>query len=500
MTKQQELEQKIKELKLLKLKILKEQKYRFYTPNGKCEEYIKAIGGGNFFVILFSAANGVGKTCASANIVAHILFGKDSDNKFFDLPLFKNWPFKKVGRIVSTPRNVENNIVPALKSWLPANRYEAKKGNKSFDSVWKTDNGHSFDIMTYEQDPGEFEGASLGWAWFDEPPTEAIFKATVARMRMGGIIFISETPLTGSAWLYDYVVANINNDLGKLGLSKYIEADVESACIDHGIRGHLEHSQIEKLVASYSEEDKQARVYGKFQHLAGLRFKQFSRNIHVIKPFPITFNDFTVYHALDTHPRHPDAGIWIAVDRQGNKFICNELSIKAVTPELASRIKSINSQYRMNPRLLIEPAAYNKDQHTDEISLAEKLTKYGLNYEPATKERSASDRRIEEALSYQKIQMYDQEEFVKKPELYIFDNLPVTLYEIEHYRWDEWSGKAADKHNQMEKTIDKDDHMIECIGRILIQEPRFTVPRVNSIGDPLSYPQPIKQHSFDPYN
>jgi len=64
--------------------------------------------------------------------------------------------------------------------------------------------------MTYDQSLTEFESATLGWCYFDEPPPLAIFKATVARMRRGGIIFIGATPLTGSAWMYDNLVIASN--------------------------------------------------------------------------------------------------------------------------------------------------------------------------------------------------------------------------------------------------------------------------------------------------
>jgi hypothetical protein len=84
-----------------------------------------------------------------------------------------------------------------------------------------------------------------------------------------------------------------------------------------------------------------------------------------------------------------------------------------------------------------------------------------------------SDRRIEDALAFQKINLGDKEEFVKAPELYIFDTCQRTIYEFEHLRWDEWTGKTAEKKDQKEKTVDKDDHAIENIGRLLIQEPQF---------------------------
>ena len=473
---------------------LQNEKMRFYEPNGKCEEFIKQVGCGNNFIVMFSAANGVGKTCVSANIVANILWGKENENKYFDYPLFKEWPFPKRGRIISDPTNLEKNLIPTLKEWFPAGRYKTIKSGKHFDSVWSTDTGFEFDIMSYEQDPKEFEAATLGWAWFDEPPPESVFKATVARMRKGGIIFISETPLYG-AWLYDHIIANPDKELATKGQRVYIEAGVEDACKEHGIRGHLDHEHIMKMIGEYSEDEKQARIYGKFQHLIGLRFKNFSRNIHVIKPFNINYKDFTVYEALDTHPRNPDMCNWLAVDRKGNKYIIAELKIKSEggTEELSERIKNIASQYRLERRIC-EPAAFVVDQHDDTgRSLAEKLISYGLNYYQASKVRMQSDRRIEDALAYQKVKLGDKEEMIKAPELYIFDTCPVTIWEFEHLRWDEWKGKIADDKNKKEKTIDKDDHAIENVGRLLIMEPRFIEPKADNTSN---YSIP----NYDPYD
>lgn len=469
------------------------EKYRYYEPNGKCEEFINAVGCGKNFIILFSAANGVGKTCVSANILAHILFGKESENKYFDLPLFKNWPFPKKGRIVSDPENIKTNLIPTLLEWLPEGRYTKTKAGKLYDSQWKTDTGFDFDIMSYEQDPKEFESATLGFIWFDEPPTEAIFKASVSRLRKGGIIFISETPLW-AAWLYDHIIANPDKDLADKGQRVYIEAGVEAACKQHGVRGHLEHGNIERMIAEYSEDEKQARIHGKFQHLVGLRFKSFERKIHVVKPFNVDPRRFCVYHALDTHPRNPDAGSWIAVDDKGRKFIVDEYYEKAAggTEEMAKRLKNKHEQYRII-RMLLEPGAFVEDQHSEK-SLATKLMEHGLHYLEATKMRSQSDKRIEDALSFQKIDLGGAPEFIKAPELYIFDTCKRHIFEFEHLRWDEWTGKIAEKKGQKEKTVDKDDHMIECVGRILIQEPRFIEAPVET-GVPFGGEEP----DYDPY-
>lgn len=485
-----------RDLLLEQARRLTEEQYRYYEPTGKGEEFIDEFASGDNFIILYSAANGVGKTATCSNILAH-LFWNTGENEYFNGKLFKEFPFKKTGRIVSTPTNIEKNIIPEMKTWFPRGRYKTGKGNKKFESIWKTDTGWEFDIMTYEQDAMEFEGVTLGWAWFDEPPPEAILKATISRMRKGGIIIIGATPLAGSAYLYDaFAKGNIDVDITsqesgavmkyqrKVG---YIEADIESACREHGVRGHLKHENILQMIAEYSEDEKQARIYGKFQHLVGMVFKQFSRKIHVIPPFNIDLRNYCVYEFLDPHPRNPDAVMWVAVDSKGTKFVVDELFIKVTSEEdLASRVKAKASQYRIIRRMA-DPSAFVANQHNDEgKTLADKLSSYGLSYMPATKQRAMADRRITTALQYVEINGYMQ----KAPELYVFDTCQRTIWELEHYRWQEYTGKSADLHNPKEKPVDKDDHMIENLGRCLYNEPQFIHYTV---------PAPVEAPNLDPY-
>ena len=186
----------------------KQNPHKYYIPNGKVEEFIKMVGSDKVFVSLFSAANGVGKTAAGCNILAHILFGQSGNKYFDDLPLFTKWSYPRRGRIVSDPTTITQTLIPEIKKWLPPNRYRISKSGKNYEYNWLADTGFKFDVMTYEQDISEFESATLGFCWFDEPPPYAIYKATVARMRKGGIIFITATPLKGSAWMYDAFVAS----------------------------------------------------------------------------------------------------------------------------------------------------------------------------------------------------------------------------------------------------------------------------------------------------
>lgn len=466
---------------------LEQERWRFFEPSVKAEEFIKAIAlphddGQTNFMTLFSAANGVGKTQVAANVVANILW--PSENPFFQHDLFQKWPFPKSGRIVTDPGNVPN-VIKALKFWFPhasLQKYTTRKNSKTFESIWVSDSGFDFEIMTYDQDPKDFEGPTLGFVWLDEPPPDAILKACISRLRMGGILFISATPLAGSAHLYD-TFATGKTTIELIGPNgermiyvrpvRYVEADVWSACKDvPGTRGHLSKADILKMIAEYDEDEQQARIWGKFQHLIGLVFKQWNRKVHVIKPFSVSHIDYEVWQMLDPHPRNPDAVLWVAVDKYGRKFVVDELYVPvANTGELAFKIKQKDALYRVTRRIA-DPSAFIVNQHDEDgFSLAERLSKkHGLTYEVGTKQRSQADARIREAIAYQE----HAGVIITPPELYVFETCPRTIFEFEHYRWDEWTGKSADKKDRKEKPIDKDDHMIEDLGRFLIQEPIFT--------------------------
>lgn len=486
------LKKKLRDLKINKAALLERNPQSGFTPNGKAEEFIKIVGSGKTFISFFSGGNGTSKTATGSNIVAHICYGL-SGNPYFNLPLFKDFPYPKRGRIISDPTTAQNVIVPELKKWFPKGCYKTYKKGKNYEAWWRTNTKFSFDIMTYEQAVSEFESATLGWAWFDEAPPQAIFKATVARMRRGGIIFITATPLTGSAWLYDHIVAY--QQTGKSEQRDFVFADIEENCVQHGIRGFLEHKHIEKMIAEYTEDEKQARVHGKFAHLTGLIFKTFNRKVHVIKPFTITKKDYIVTEALDPHPRNPDAVMWMATNKNGDHIVCNELYGGYKTGELAERIKSIARDYRIEARIC-DPLAFTEDQHQSDPkqqSLARRLSELDLDYQPATKDRIAANRRIDDALYYEK----SGEEMISAPELYIFDTCQRTIWELEHYQWDDWRGKVAERKSPKETPQDKDDHMIENLGRLLLQEPEFIPPPATTVYKPVGV---RTNKEFDPFD
>lgn len=441
-------------------------------PNGRAEEFIAMLGSDTNFVNLFIGANAVGKTAVGANIVVNLCYGPQ--NEFFEHPIFQKFPYLKKGRIISDPTTLKEKIIPELKKWLPqtdANKipdapYETAKEGKNYISKFRTDSGWEIDLMSNEQDPKEFESVDLGWVWIDEPMPKDRFMATLARGRMGMIVFWTLTPLNYSAWIKNWLDDQMQED----SQADYVEAEMEDNCKVHGVRGILEHSNIKRLAASYPEDEREARVFGKFGHLIGRVHKLFRRKIHVIKPFPLKEQLFTTYKALDPHPRVADHVLYCSVNSKGTKYITGEVISEGLVKELAERMKAFEAamHYRIEGRI-IDPSAFNDDQHRDQKSVGSQLYDLGETYSRGSKDLMAGIKRTNDALSYQEI----GGRLVRPPELYIFDTCMVAIKQLEEYTWQEWKGTTKDSKQPMGRPRDVNDHQVENLHRLLLSEPTF---------------------------
>lgn len=402
------------------------------------------------------------------NVIANLIL--PDKTKWFDTDFYKDFKRPNRGRIVSNSTNIQANIIPELRKWLPEGSYHTEKRGKIYESYWRIGDCE-FDIMTYEQDADEFESVTLNWIVFDEPPPYKIYAASVARFRFGGVMMMFMTPLSNSAWIYDELIL-------KEGVQKgVVYAEVEDNCKQHGTRGILEHVNIERMLNEYSDDEREARAKGRFMHLAGLVYKEYNEKVHRIKPFKITDN-YSVYCALDPHPRTPHAVMWLAVDHQSTKFIINELFTEGSPSDLAGKIKAKEFEMDIEPvQRIIDPMALVKDQTKEVPILQEQLANEGLYFEPASKDLSTGILRVKQALRYDK----EDINLTKPPELFIFNNCTRTDWEFKRYIWDEWSVRMQEQRNAKSKPRDKDDHMMECLYRLLLLEPEHLIFNDNDV-------------------
>jgi phage terminase large subunit-like protein len=273
------------------------------------------VGEGKHFIYILSAGNGVGKTSAVINFLAHLIWG--GKTPFFEnLPLVKDWPYPKRIRIVTESAAVKEigAIDQEIKTWWPEGKYKGSKEGNQFISLYKAEDW-VIDKMTFEQQVKEFEASTLGIAWFDEPPPKPIFEACKYRLRKGGIIIITMTPLEGAAWIFEEGGLLDSEDC------VVVYADSEDNCIQHSKdgKGVLEHKHLERMWAGDSEAVIKARKEGKPLSTVNTVFgQQWEEKVHVIEddvePPPGSQFGMTV----DPGDGKPYAITWWWVDPRGH--------------------------------------------------------------------------------------------------------------------------------------------------------------------------------------
>jgi len=434
--------------------------YLFYIPNKKAERFIQQVGNleEGRRIHLFIGGNGSSKSCSMANILANICFAEK--NPYFKFGIYQNWPFLKKIRLVSDPTTIAEKTVPEMIKWFPRGRYKAAKEKKNFLSHFITDTGFDIGLMTFDQDPKEFESVDLGAIFLDEIPPEDIFNACLSRLRVGegGIQVAGFTPLAGAGYLFDRYIDNPTQNLASW---TYVTTwdNVEGP----ETRGFLKRETVERMISQFPEEEREARVEGKFMHLGGTIFKEFDRSKHVlhysvtelVKDIPR--HHWQVRYAIDPHPVVNTAVVFMGILPDGRKVIIDEIWSGSDTGVIS---KMINEKLDFFERIggdtgkrvgIIDPSAVIKDKMRGNSSWIEDFQKNGVKCTPATKDRDRADDLFRQELRG-----------TVNPNLYFLECCPRSTWETSRYQKDP---------NNPAKRLDKDDHCVECIGRLIIANP-----------------------------
>ncbi len=285
---------------------------RFFQPNGGQQKFIDLVAKDGAFIVVNGSGNGGGKTYLIAAILAALMW-PDIAPPCFSAPIFKNWPHPKRARIVSTPKELEEigALQVAIQELFPKGRYEALKKGKSFPSQFVTDTGWILDTFSYEQDKTEMAGPTLGLIVWNEPMPQNLWPEGLARLRKGGLSLVAMTSLTDNPWVVDGILGRADGHSVRVMYS-----DVEENCREHGVNGTLDHAQIEKILAQYDPDEREARKTGKPLSLSGRIYKTFDRSVHV-KEFDVP--NAGVSHGMTVDPAigKPLAIAWRFVDQSG---------------------------------------------------------------------------------------------------------------------------------------------------------------------------------------
>jgi len=190
--------------------------------------------------------------------------------------------------------------------------------------------------------------------------------------------------------------------------------------------------------------------------MSGLVYSTFQRKVHLKSRFHVPLN-WIVDIGIDIHPREKQAVLFCATNPRGERYIVNEIWDNGDGTWIGEQIIRCITQnaYRVG-RIIIDPLS--KSDGNNESTVFEKvqnvLFQHGYALETASKDKSSGIMEIKNHLVGPN----------KEPSLFVFDDLVRFLMEIEGYMWDK----------DTQKPMDKDDHMMENLYRLMLLNTQWT--------------------------
>ncbi len=330
---------------------LKEERLETYNIGEKTHKKQIAFHTSPKRMKAFFGGNRVGKTVAGAvEAVSHAL----GYSRFRPLEPSSGW-------VVSLTNDVQRDVAQKeILTWLPKKEIKdiiIRKGKKDDPENSIIDkiilrNGQTIGFKTCEQGREAFQGTSQGWIWFDEEPPKDIFDECKMRIvDTQGDMWFTMTPLKGLTFVYNLIFLNERND-----------PDIEYWMAEWEDNPWLSKEEIDKLIATMTEEEREARQYGRFTSLCGFAFPELRKEIH-IKPIEAIPDWYYRYVALD-YGFDSLAVLWIWVDKFGNARVYRALRKKnLIIKDAAKEILKFTGSERIEA-FYAPPDLWNRRQDT----------------------------------------------------------------------------------------------------------------------------------------
>lgn len=310
-------------------------------------------------------------------------------------------------------QSVEAKIRPELEALIPAHCGPQWKNDTTgalksvtlkYDYMGRAC-GSTLHIRSYNQPADSFRGIDPDWNHWDEPPPRDILIASErGKVVTNAPSWFTMTPLK-EAYIYDMFSVKAFNGGGTdpeiavfhgsmwencqdwcRHCDQYIAAnDPDNMSDPHSDRpvnkcpkcgqvmGFLPRAGILEYLKLFSDPDElAAHIEGKYAHLSGLVYKEFSRDTHIIKDFQIP-KDWMRIEAVDPHDARPTRWLFAAVspeDIQINGKPANRIYVYAYllangnVEEIARQVKVKRAEHNYSePAWVVLDAKYGARTH-----------------------------------------------------------------------------------------------------------------------------------------
>jgi len=463
-----ELEQKLQKVKQKKRNLLsselqyrKDNRIEFFTrPNPPQEELLEAWDIARFKVFTFTGGNRLGKTTIGTIIGICTMAGKWLwDNRKIRFLHRKPRKIRYVGQ--DWEKHIKAVVVPALKEWWPKKRdVKIRKNQHGIEAYWEdVETGSILEIMSNKQDVDLHEGWEGDLIIYDEPPKKNIRIANARGLvdRSGRELFCAT--LLKEAWI-DREVIKKKLDDGRPDPSVF---NVHGEIYDNVGYG-LTMEGVKDFESKLSEDEKEARLKGIPSYKSGLILKNFKRSRNVIEPFVLPVN-YLVDIAIDTHPRKPQAVLFMATDQRNFRYIFKEIWQHGSGSDIGDWIVRTVLRHQLRvENVICDPLAKgdSNNPNTTFDKINEKLMPFGMVLSTATKDKDSGIIEINNHLLGPN----------KMPSLFFFNTCIRTIEEAEDWMYVDNANNAED----LGKPSKEKDDFMENLYRLLLLNTEYYDP------------------------
>ena len=326
----------------------------------------------------------------------------------------------------------------------------------------------------YKINPMGSESSDYDWCHIDEPIEEGHWKAILRGLTdRGGKAWFTCT-LIEQPWISDFFfkqqVGPGEEEPPPADQTKEMYSLVEASGrkVKWVMTGsiydnpYLTEDNIKDFLQTLTPEEQECRISGSPMHLAGLIYKEFKSPIHRMDNKPEGWasmsdppKNYTIYVSIDPHPRTPHAVLFIAVSPRGKAVIFDEIFESCTTKELTKKITEI-TKHRHTHTILMDPSAWIEDQRT-KYCMADDMQENGLyGVQKGSKDLKRGILAVKETW--------------KAQTLLVTANCRTFLWEISRWAWADKNGVPTNK------PVDKDDHLMECLYRLVLEGLSYSPP------------------------
>lgn len=406
-------------------------------------------------------------------------------------PVSNRIPGPSRGRVIVTDFKKGARVFEEkLWKWLPRDLVEDVKRTQTgtIERVLvkhKSGGISEIELMSHEQDDDVFEGWSGHWAHFDEPPPREKFIATLRGLiDFAGRCWLTLTPIS-QPWLYDEFVSKANTEFGRIF---FLQVDMWDNAKSRG--GYLDDAEIAFFETTLKEDEKEARLHGRFKHLTGLVYKEFDPAIHVISKSKVKVKpEWPKYFVCDPHDRKPHFGIWATVDPLGQIFIIDEIkfpgTIQQFSKQILLRELMNKAEFGIDPMTVIRIGDPNKMITPTAVTgttFLQEFASHGLYFlVNVNNDITLGHLAVQEKLWYDKSKGLSS---TNKPKLFFLkENTAECVRYMQLYVWDDWKGGAKDTRGPKEKPQESFKDFPDTVRYLVMSKPTYT----NDEGDPQPY-------------